>query len=53
MATRIQLLEIELEHTINTLKILVNVLKEEGYTDTGKQVTETIKNATELLKNEH
>ena len=50
---RIQLLEIELKHTINTLKILVDVLKEEGYTNTIKHITETINNATEILDDEN
>ena len=50
---RIQLLEIELKHTINTLKILVDVLKEEGYTNTIKHITENINNATEILDDEN
>ena len=53
MENRIQLLKIELKHTINTLKIMVDVLKEAGYTNTAKHITETINDATEILDNEN
>ena len=43
------LLEIELEHTVNTLKIMIELLERENYPNTIERVQETVDNATKLL----
>jgi hypothetical protein len=53
MNDRQMMLEIELQHTVNNLKILVDLLEKENYPSTIKQVRSTINTATALLNDEH
>ena len=50
MNVREEILKIELRYTVNTLKILVDFLEEEEYSNTAMVIEETIKSAEEVLK---
>ena len=52
MLLREKELEIELQHTINTLKIMVDLALQQGFDKTVLHVRETIKSAEKVLKNE-
>ena len=52
MSIREKELEIELQHTINTLKIMVDLALQQGFDKTVLHVRETIKSAEKVLKDE-